>query len=154
MSVTRSTELVLLGAGASVDAKVPAAVDMTNRMLKLAAASSYSKREHKVLAFVIGGLAFQRGARGEHLTTGIDVESVFNAIELLAERDYREFAGFVSWHPRVLSLELEPQPEAENGVLSAALSDSVRGRRVSLVPTFRNGKGPTNAARSTRGVGL
>src|SRR5436309_2636336 len=101
-------EVVLLGAGASKEAGVPTAIEMTRSMLELAGGSvddwNPASAEHRILRllrFVVGGLVFQQGISGaDPLTTGINIEAVFNAISLLARRNTLEFSPFVaSWHP-------------------------------------------------------
>jgi hypothetical protein len=55
-----------------------------------------------LLKFVTGGLLFQKGVRDEQPLDGVDVEELFAAILLLAERETLEAAPFVgSWHPLV-----------------------------------------------------
>jgi SIR2-like domain len=104
-------EIILLGAGASVDAEIPDAYDMTNTILNkfkifrknMFTLSSYEK----VSNFVIGGLLFQKGIKGYNpLETKVDIEEFFNAILLLAERDSTELAPFVgSWHSIIEGLD-------------------------------------------------
>jgi SIR2-like domain len=97
-----SRPLVLLGAGASVEAGVPATFDMTEKLV--AAIEERFSRSHiaNALNFVCGALIAYDSARGKSVYTGLDVERVFAAIELLAERNELEVTPFVaSWHPAV-----------------------------------------------------
>jgi hypothetical protein len=97
-------EIILLGAGASVEAGIPDAYKMTNTILSkfkdfrrnYLTLSSYEK----VSNFVIGGLLFQKGVEGYNpLEAKVDIEEFFNAILLLSERDTTELAPFIgSWH--------------------------------------------------------
>ena len=105
------TELFLLGAGASVEAGIPAAYRMTNEMLKKFERTNYPQTE-KVIRFVAGGLLFQQGIRNLNPYDGVNIEDLFNAILLLADRQSIELVPFIgSWHPqleRLASGELLP----------------------------------------------
>jgi hypothetical protein len=57
------TELLLLGAGASKDAGLPDAFELTDRVLTRIAERS-DKVTLDVLNFVVGGFAFPRGDHG------------------------------------------------------------------------------------------
>jgi hypothetical protein len=61
----------------------------------------------RVVEFVIGGLLFKRGMEGENvIESGVNVEDLFNAVYLLAERMRLEAAPFVgSWHTVVEELD-------------------------------------------------
>jgi hypothetical protein len=97
-------EIILFGAGASVDAGVPAAYDMTKSLIELLGGTS--KHGH-IVRFVVGGLLMQKGVNGENPFDGVNVEDVFNAIELLANRENLEAAPFIgSWHRLVEELDL------------------------------------------------
>lgn len=93
--------MLLLGAGASVEAGVPSAYKMTEEILKrFNDAQNHALREYaKVLNFVIGGLLFDAGKRNNNpLTNGVNVEDLFNAVLLLSERNRLEVSPFVgSW---------------------------------------------------------
>lgn len=103
-------EMLLLGAGASVEADVPAAIDMTAKIVK-----GFEERRHqwptewKALSFVIGGLLMNQGVRESNpLECGVNVEDLFNAIQTLARRDAMEVLPFIgSWHPRIDELDRE-----------------------------------------------
>jgi SIR2-like domain len=97
-------EIVLLGAGASIEAGIPSALGMTEAVVETLA-SEFGD----ILTYVIGALQFQR-AIGGNLTVGqghrIDVEALANAVDLLANRLSLEIAPFVTaWHPRLLELQ-------------------------------------------------
>ncbi len=115
-TVTR--EMLLLGAGASVEAGIPAAYRMTEKILELFAQPAQNKfapnllwgvvpKEptvtYKILAFVVGGLLFDKGIKGDNpLTSGVNVEELFNAVDLLSQRNSLEASPFVgSWHSMV-----------------------------------------------------
>jgi hypothetical protein len=98
-------DIFLLGAGASVEAKVPDAYSMTKELLKRFE-SPRLEANLKVLNFVMGGLLFNKGIRGESPLSGINVEDLFNAVETLAKRDKSELGPFIgSWHPHLNELE-------------------------------------------------
>jgi hypothetical protein len=101
-------DIILLGAGASVEAGLPDAIVMTKTLLEMSdtidrTQPGKSELRTKLLRFVVGGLLFQNGINGnDPLKTGVNIESVFNAIDLLGQRNNVEFAPFVgSWHPVV-----------------------------------------------------
>ncbi|CAG1013143.1 hypothetical protein ANAEL_04612 [Anaerolineales bacterium] len=102
------TELFLLGAGASVEAGIPDAYKMTSEMLNKI---SEDKRAHylrydKVLQFVVGGLLFKQGIKGENPFEGVNIEDLFTAVLLLSERQNSELSPFISsWHPQLIGLE-------------------------------------------------
>ncbi len=96
-------DMILLGAGASKEAGLKDTKGMTLQMLEMSSeedGQTHSRRT-RLLRFVVGGLVFQHGVKGENpLTKGVNVENVFNAIDLLWHRREAEFAPFVSsWHP-------------------------------------------------------
>lgn len=103
------SEMLLLGAGASVEAGVPGAYAMTQAMLdhfRRAATMSLSDDDRKsghILSFVVGGLLFEAGKNNQDpLKLGVNIEDLFNAVQLLAERNSLEAAPFVgSWHAMV-----------------------------------------------------
>src|SRR5258708_5026145 len=107
--------LVLLGAGASVDAGVPHSNGMTDYFLREADREARSPQfgenetHSSILRFVIGGLY------NKHLNDGylrdpssipINIEEVFNALEMLAHRRDIEAAPFLgAWLPAVEDLD-------------------------------------------------
>lgn len=99
--------IILLGAGASVDAGVPDATGMTKRILDSFKSSAISGKYYHVLCFAIGGLLFQRGVNGLDPFDGANIEDVFNAIDLLGNRLELEAAPFIgSWHPLIDELDV------------------------------------------------
>ena len=96
-----SRPLVLLGAGASVDAGVPATYAMTEKVVSAIGQAQFSGYA-QALNFVCGALVAYDSAKGKSPYAGLDVERVFAAVELLAERNKLEVTPFVaSWHPAV-----------------------------------------------------
>src|SRR5262245_14379685 len=99
-------EMVLLGAGASVEAGIPGAYDMTRQMVERFSQQYHLAEYSRVLRFAVGGLLFQQGVANRNPYAGVNIEEVFNAIELLAARNELEAAPFVgSWHPLVEDLD-------------------------------------------------
>ncbi len=97
------SEMLLLGAGASIDAGVPGAYAMTQEIAKRLRKDPFLNKHAHVISFVIGGLLFEAGKNNlDPLTVGVNVEELFNAVQLLAERHTLEAAPFVgSWHAMV-----------------------------------------------------
>jgi hypothetical protein len=100
------TEMFLLGAGASVEAGIPDAFKMTEQMLERFSGDPRYERESKILRFTAGGLLFQQGIKGENPYDGVNIEDVFNAVDLLGKRQNSELGSFIgSWHPKLSELE-------------------------------------------------
>lgn len=92
----------LLGAGASQPAGIPTAIEMTNRMLDLAAGSDLQP----ALQAVVHGLQMAVVGEKTGYDRGVDVERVINAAVQLGSRSQLEFAPFVgNWHPIIDELE-------------------------------------------------
>lgn len=98
---TNAKTALLLGAGASVDAGVPASVSMTEELVRRISAARYSHHA-QALNFVCGAIIAHDTAEGRSPYEGLDVERVFAAVRLLAERRDLEVTPFVAnWHPAV-----------------------------------------------------
>ncbi len=111
MEAMDKTEMVLLGAGASLEAGVPTATLMTKRMCQNFEQSSKLQRLSKVLNFVIGALIFNGSCEGKSPYGKLNIEDVFNAIDLLANRDTLQADAFVSsWHPTIQKFEYKRAP--------------------------------------------
>jgi len=83
-------DVVLLGAGASADAEVPTTFQLTERIL-----AELAEESRQALSLVC-----ERLAEGPN---GLDVERVFTAVELLAERERLEIGPFVDrWNSDAL----------------------------------------------------
>lgn len=97
--------LVLLGAGASVDAGVPASTAMTEQIVR---ALNVWQHQHSGLAgalnYAVGAMIAHDSAREGSPYDGIDVESLFSAIQMLSSKDALEIAPFVTWSPALTSL--------------------------------------------------
>lgn len=95
--------VALLGAGASVGAGVPASVTMTKAIVKeLEGQRGPCDGAARALNFAIGQLIAHDTAHGGSAFGGIDVERLFGAVQMLAEREVLEIAPFVSaWNPAI-----------------------------------------------------
>jgi hypothetical protein len=87
--------LILLGAGASVDAGVPASFDMTQRMVELIQ-NSHDRPSAKLLNYICGRLIGHDTAEGSSPYENIDVERLIGAVRLLEQRNSIEIAPFVA----------------------------------------------------------
>ncbi len=93
--------MILLGAGASVEAGVPATVEMTETLVAEIGRRPFGNLA-QALNFVCGALVAYDSASGADPYRGLDVERVFSAVKLLGERNTLEVSPFVSaWHPAV-----------------------------------------------------
>src|SRR6266478_1181804 len=117
------TEMILLGAGASVEANIPGAYGMTEKIFESFRNSRHDHIGSRVLAFVIGGLLFKRGLEGEDaLASGVNVEELFNAVQLLSQRGQLEASPFVgSWHAFVEELDQIASPEPSLSAIHRAI---------------------------------
>lgn len=133
--------LILLGAGASVDAGVPHAGAMTSKFLELADSKSLFGNQPyfcKVLRFVVGGLVNQKYIQGyAPEEVRINIEEVFSAIQMLRDREILEAAPFVgNWLAEIADLDrLRPNREIESRLRRAA-SASERSYRQLVSPNI------------------
>jgi hypothetical protein len=99
------TITVLLGAGASFEAGVPMALSMTPKIM-----TTIDARYRRLLQFVYSGLVMQLAAETasdyhNDLAT-IDVETLFNAVDALGNRNGLNVAPFIAaWNPLVEKVE-------------------------------------------------
>jgi len=118
-------EMILLGAGASVKAGVPDSYAMT-RVIATRFANNHLSDHAHLIKFVIGGLLFQKGIRNEDPFGGVDVEELFNAVMLLADRSKLEAAPFIgSWHDMVDQFDRIAPGFYGSDRLNRAIYDSV-----------------------------
>ena len=130
------SEMILLGAGASVEAGVPDAVGMTTRIIDQFQSLGAESKHAKVILVTVGGLLFRKGIQNENLlTTGVNVEELFNAVQLLAERNSIEAAPFVgSWHTMVDEFDKVRPPAAEASRLSRMIYEGVAKEILGAMP--------------------
>jgi SIR2-like domain len=119
-------EMLFLGAGASVEAEVPGAFAMTEKIVaNLRSDPRFEKQAH-ALSYVVGGLLFEAGKNNVNpLAPAINIEDLFNAVQLLAERNNLEAAPFIgSWHSFLEELD-KIYPSQPSGNLQRLIYDAV-----------------------------
>ena len=128
--------MLLFGAGASVEGLVPDSNRMTERIVEEFRKDNHPKRHKDVINFVIGGLLFKKGIQGENpLNAGVNVEELFNAVQLLGERNTLEAAPFIgSWHSMIEELDKIEAPELRLGQLHRAIYESVTKSILDALP--------------------
>ncbi len=121
--------LFLLGAGASVEAGIPATFDATKEIVARIGKAPRHARLAQALNFVCGALLAYDSAEGASPYVGLDVERVIAAVELLAERRTLEVSPFVSaWHPAVDIWDRQQSPGFFDSTLQKAIIEG-RGRK-------------------------
>jgi hypothetical protein len=143
--------LVLLGAGASVDAGLPTTADLT-RLLDDQVALRQQRPLLDAFRYVVGGLTWGASRSGGSPFEPPDVESVMAAVRMLGSRSALEVAPFVSWEPTLERLEA-PQPEAflESRVERAV--ERMLSERQRVGRSFFGSRDLTEAIRSAAGAG-
>jgi NAD-dependent SIR2 family protein deacetylase len=109
--------VVLLGAGASAEAGVPTTRKMTVELAKRISGENWHRRDRvaSALNFVCGALIAHDAAHGNDPFEEPDVERVFAAVEMLAERRTLEVSPFVdAWDPGVDAWDDLTRPRPEN----------------------------------------
>ncbi len=87
--------VVLLGAGASMDAGLPSAVELQKRLvLRLQQDNEIDLK--RALGLIVGGIAFQRGVEGFLESSSVDIETVLRVAQLLENRSTHPLAGYVA----------------------------------------------------------
>jgi len=130
---------------------VPTTFEMTRQLVERVNSGKYSGHPiSAALHFVCGALLAHDAADGANPFTGLDVERVFAAVELLAERGKLEVTPFVaSWHRSVDALDTRPAAAtgAFNRHFRQALAqpDSMHGVESAIVDLIdaRTGSGAT-----------
>jgi len=129
-------EMLLFGAGASKEAGVPTAYGLTGEIANEFRQHPTLTRHAHVVSFVLGGLLFNRGIHGDDpLSSGINVEEFFNAIQLLADRSTLEATPFVgSWHSMVEEFDKVQPPTQHAFRLQEIIFKSVTEKIFASVP--------------------
>lgn len=119
--MTERALLVLLGAGASIEAGLPASYTLTRKLLDQTA--NYDDPTPRlVLRYVYGQLAADQGRRGLD-PNEIDVERLVTAIELLGDRANLEISPFVAaWDGALVGIE---RARVDGGQIGKAVSEFV-----------------------------
>lgn len=128
---------VALWCGASKEAGVPTAFDLTTEIANEFQRRPELQRYARVVSFVLGGLLFNKGIQGDNpLDSGLNVEELFNAIQLLAERSTLEAAPFVgSWHAMVEEFDKVRPSSPHADRVQEIIFKNVTGKIVDSVPT-------------------
>jgi hypothetical protein len=128
--------LILLGAGASVEAGIPATVEATRVIVSRIGEATRHGKIAQALHFVCGALVAYDSADGADPYAGLDVERVIAAVELLAERRGLAVSPFVSaWHPAVDAWD---RPVARDGFFDNNLRNAIMERRGSSKALIAN----------------
>ncbi|QDT55690.1 hypothetical protein Pan44_37360 [Caulifigura coniformis] len=164
-------KLLLFGAGASGDAKVPTSVEMTKELVARVVQTK-DKRLVPMIHFIVGGLMFRTGMSGHNPLDGIDVEELFRAVELLAHREDFEGVAFIgSWHQMVEQLDRATVASGRVQHVLNTIFDELFRQFQNGIPQFPNtlgsgtidraiqdavkqhaGRGPSFGSNSVRGV--
>ncbi len=138
--------IVLLGAGASVEAGVPASFAMTDAIVKQInddPATNYNNLAW-ALNFVCGALKAYNTSRQASYLEGLDVEFVVSAVSLLASRREHEATPFVSaWHPAIEEIDLPRAPAFFDNAVKEALGAGT-GPLVGIIDSLVRGQQPNS----------
>lgn len=106
-SRTQGDDVVwLLGAGASKDAGLPLASQMTKQLVENLSRRPGGADVARAMNYVVSSIVAQRGRQGLSPAVLPDVETVASTAELLATRDNVELTPFVqAWDPTVEALD-------------------------------------------------
>jgi SIR2-like domain len=103
---TPASAAVLLGAGASVDARIPAAVELTRLTLEQGGRPPISS----LINYVVSVLQLADSQAGGSALVLPDIERVVSAVEMLANRDKLEAAPFIrDWDGYIAASEAGPR---------------------------------------------
>jgi NAD-dependent SIR2 family protein deacetylase len=108
--------VLLLGAGATVDAGLPMAIGLTN-CAEEGIADKYPTLL-PVLRFISGAIQFGKACQGEPLTYKINIEELLTACSFLASREKSDVYPFVAaWHELINTLQLLPEEIQSDGTV-------------------------------------
>lgn len=97
--------VVLLGAGASVDADLPTAIELS-RQLRVRIEADGDSMLKKAFGLVVGGEAFRKGCAGESFQELIDIEELLVNASMLADKMSAPLAPYVAvWHWSVAQID-------------------------------------------------
>lgn len=103
--------VVLLGAGASVDAGMPTSRELTKHVWDRLASSSDHKHLKAILGYVIGALTAKQAKQGFSPYDEIDIEQALEAVKLLLNLDQNTLSAFVySWDPAISNISYQYDP--------------------------------------------
>jgi hypothetical protein len=150
--------VVLLGAGASVDAGLPTSRDMTERLVRRLEEGRGWRHEKERLAlnFAVGAMVAHDTGRGASPFAGIDVERLFSAVTMLGELDDLEVTPFVSaWAAPLASIGTDALPPFFDSDFIKAVRSEHPGKKPSdlltkLIRNVAGGRSSSEAYRSLR----
>lgn len=119
---------ILLGAGSSVDAGVPHAKDMVKKVYESLRTKSNAAgiRLGVALELVIGGLKRHRSVEEKEPFQEIDIEDVYGALRMLADRNSSLLRPFVgSWDYAVQAAD-RPNSSYVASSVASAVGDAIR----------------------------
>lgn len=112
--------VVLLGAGASRDAGLPLAAELTS-LLERELKTRGDRRLQEAMGLILGGLAFRNGVNCLPTTQEHDIEAVLRVAQQLSNRNSQPLAAFVgSWHPALEQLAPNGEGVVFDGLIGAA----------------------------------
>ncbi|MGA2497716.1 MAG: hypothetical protein ABSH20_08240, partial [Tepidisphaeraceae bacterium] len=110
--------LFLVGAGASKDAGLPMAVELTDWLIK--DIESQRPKLLPLIRFVHGGICFGRGCRGRNPSDRVNIEEFLIACHDLSCRSNSSVYPFVSaWHERLADIGKLPGEYSTDGKIDA-----------------------------------
>lgn len=123
--------IYLLGAGASADADLPLARELTQRMIDALSAKTAQAELASALNYVVGSIVAFDARSGTRPDLLPDIERVVSAVELLSNRDSLEVAPFAQWDAPVTALDrggYRTAPPLWDSSFRDALTDQRTGR--------------------------
>ena len=109
----QSTTVYLLGAGASVDAGIPASLGITRLSLSRSANVICGPvGAWPALNYVVATISVLQMLDGSDAYADVDVERLFSTIEMLASRREHEAAPFVEWDPAIERMDRSPSRDS------------------------------------------
>jgi hypothetical protein len=97
-----SRRLILLGAGASAEARIPMARQMTERALEAAAKLQGMPKLKNAISFAVESIAAERTRHHDDPSQGLNIEEVVNLLDMLANRNRLEISAVIKeWLPWV-----------------------------------------------------
>ena len=144
-------ELILLGAGASIEAGIPDAKNMTKEILESFEKSMIKGTFYEILSFIISGLIFQNGIRGKSPYEGINIEDVFNALQILSGRNDLEVAPFIgSWHFRLNEFDIKRTTKRSDLSVSSRRRSLIERIEKNISQAIKSNSGNINISHDLR----
>jgi hypothetical protein len=110
----RSNRLFLLGAGASVDSRLPTSVMLTDIILKEVKQRTHNyKVDNRTIDLIMSGLQLRR-ANNQKIKHPINFEEIIEACRLIYNRNESEISSFVHlWNPLIDKIESKMHMDKE-----------------------------------------